>query len=110
MGNTNQCGSDTGNSTAVGCGSGAVETCARSGELRGLIISQLLAAAPASLPLTMIFHGISCSRGGCRADETISAIDQLVQSGSVVKISEHGFTNRYMLSDRYYAVDFDAVE
>ncbi|MDR3143889.1 MAG: hypothetical protein LBT64_00090 [Puniceicoccales bacterium] len=68
-------------------------------ELRNFIVSQLMAASPASLPFEIIFRGISCLRRDYSGDDVISAIRQLVQAGDVIKISECGFCSRYKLAD-----------
>ncbi|MDR2603211.1 MAG: hypothetical protein LBC11_01460 [Puniceicoccales bacterium] len=78
--------------------------------IRNLIVLQLVAASPASLPFDIIFHGISCSCKNCPKDHVIANISSLVDSGSIVKISECGFGDRYRLVDNGPFKNFDADE
>ncbi|MDR0742310.1 MAG: hypothetical protein LBE98_02500 [Puniceicoccales bacterium] len=78
--------------------------------IRNLIVLQLIAASPASLPFDIIFHGISCSYKNCPKEHVIANISSLMDSGSVVKISECGFGDRYRLADHCLCKNFDADE
>ncbi|MDR1457888.1 MAG: hypothetical protein LBI47_03510 [Puniceicoccales bacterium] len=78
--------------------------------IRNLIALQLVAASPASLPFDIIFHGISCSCKNCPKEHVIANISSLVDSGSIVKISECGFGDRYGLVDNGPFKNFDADE
>ncbi|MDR2776499.1 MAG: hypothetical protein LBB17_00415 [Puniceicoccales bacterium] len=78
--------------------------------IRNLIVLQLIAASPASLPFDIIFHGISCSCKNCPKEHVIASISGLVDSGSIVKISECGFGDRYRLKDNYPLKNFDTDE
>ncbi|MDR2628426.1 MAG: hypothetical protein LBC30_00265 [Puniceicoccales bacterium] len=78
--------------------------------IRNLIVLQLVAASPASLPFDIISHGISCSCKNCPKEHVIANISSLVNSGSVVKISECGFGDRYRLSDHCLHKNFNVDE
>ncbi|MDR1528137.1 MAG: hypothetical protein LBS22_00930 [Puniceicoccales bacterium] len=78
--------------------------------IRNLIVLQLVAASPASLPFDIIFYGISCSCKNCPEEHVIANISSLVDSGSIIKISECGFGDRYRLADRCLCKNFNAEE
>ncbi|MDR1890674.1 MAG: hypothetical protein LBQ23_00610 [Puniceicoccales bacterium] len=78
--------------------------------IRNLIMSQLVAASPASLPFDIIFHGISCSCKDCPKEHAIANISGLVDSGNIIKISECGFCDRYRLADGCPSKNFDVDE
>ncbi|MDR1173191.1 MAG: hypothetical protein LBK24_00125 [Puniceicoccales bacterium] len=78
--------------------------------IRNLIVLQLVAASPASLPFDIIFHGISCSCRNCPEEHAIANISSLVDSGSIVKISECGLGDRYRLADHCLCKNFNVDE
>jgi hypothetical protein len=78
--------------------------------IRNLIVVQLVAASPASLPFHIISHGIYCSYKNRPKEHVIANISSLVDSGSIVKICECGFGDRYRLADNGPFKNFDADE
>lgn len=68
-------------------------------KVRSLILSQLLAASPASLPFATIFHGICCEFEGIERGDVEEILQKLVATGIVVKIGECGFCDRFMVFD-----------
>ena len=66
-------------------------------QLRNFIITQLATACPASLPFTIIAQGISCIDSTCGENIILQILQNLASEGSIIKISECGFCDRYQL-------------
>ncbi|MDR2778729.1 MAG: hypothetical protein LBB16_00360 [Puniceicoccales bacterium] len=78
--------------------------------IRNLIVSQLIVASPASLHFDTIFHGIVCLCKDCLKEHVMADMSYLVNFGSVIKISECGFGDRYRLADGCLPKIFDVDE
>jgi hypothetical protein len=68
-------------------------------KIRSLVISQLIAASPASLPFNTTFYGIIRSCKDCTRDKALTSILTLIGSENVIRISECAFGDRYQLVD-----------
>jgi hypothetical protein len=73
-------------------------------KLKGLIITQLIAASPASLPFDIVMHGLDCWDKTITVDKARAVLRELVDSNLIVKISECGFGDRYGLVDDYFPI------
>ena len=75
-------------------------TSANKNQVQQLIITQLVAARPASLPLSTISRGILCLDSSYNDNVLLQTLQQLISEGSIIKISECGFLDRYQLADQ----------
>lgn len=62
-----------------------------------LIVQQLEAASPASLPVDFITRGILCSGIQFYHNDIACALRKLCASNIIIKITEGGLTDRYKL-------------
>jgi hypothetical protein len=70
-------------------------------KIKGLVITQLLAASPASLPFDVVMHGLACWNKTITVDRAKVVLRELIDSNLIVKISECGVGDRYGLVDDY---------
>jgi hypothetical protein len=65
--------------------------------VRKLIILQLEAALPASLPFDIIFRGVACGHRAAVADDVSMILRELMANKIVTVVSECGFCDRFRL-------------
>lgn len=74
--------------------------------IRNMIISQLEAAAPASLPMDVLLQGIHCTHKRISVGNVLRIIQGLERNGVILEIGESGFCNRYGLVEYHEATEW----
>jgi hypothetical protein len=69
--------------------------------VRNLIISQLEAAAPASLPLNILFRGVRCECEKITCGDVQKILRGLCKNRVILFIGESGMCDRYKIVDDY---------